>query len=91
MYIIAERIVEMHHHELDAKKKGLNYWEDEIRQSKKMAINTVDILNQDVYEISVLGIRVDRNVVYVLGTLILCLLYIISVAVYNSNKIQSPF
>ena len=73
----------MQFHQLEAQKKGLNYWEDEIRQAKEMAAHTVDILNQDVYEIKVLGIRVDTSVVQLLGTLVLCLAYIVGWAVYS--------
>lgn len=80
----------MQFHELEAQKKGLTYWEAEIKQAKEMATHTVDILNQDVYEIKVLGIRVDTTVVQLVGTFILCILYVTAFATYNSNKITWP-
>lgn len=85
--LLSQRIVEMQYHETEAKKKGLHYWQNEIKQAKEMAIYTVGILNQDVYQIKVFGIRIDTYVVQVIGTCMLCLVYVLAVAVYNSPKI----
>lgn len=82
--ILSERVVEMLHFEFAAQKNGDDYWVQEITKAREMCEAVIDVLSQDEYNVTFLGIKVDTSVFQLIATLIGILLYISGFLVYQN-------
>jgi len=81
--ILSERAVEMLHFQYVAEQKGLDYWVQEVGKARDMIDATIDVLSQDEYSVTFLGIRVDNSVFQLITTIVGILLYISGYVVYT--------